>query len=141
MTRRKVLVLTAAIVVLLPGHVGYPVHRPRVQVGTCRDCLPEHLTLDTRFCESERYAGSRDKAITIRDKLIQLGAYCERGKIYDRTGREVRFFLIGRRRPGFPPTPEQEKVIEAKEAEDRERLRKLRELYNVVEMWPTRRPL
>src|SRR5215831_15502572 len=92
MTRRKVLVLTAAIVVLLPGHVGYPVHRPRVQVDSCRDCLPEHLTLDTEFCESESHAGRREKATTIRDKLIRLGAYTRDGKLYDGTGREIRFY-------------------------------------------------
>jgi hypothetical protein len=139
MTRRKVLVLVAAIVVLLPGYVGYQVYRPRVQVDACRDCLPKPLTLETEFCEFERDSGQRDKAITIHDKLIQLGAYCERGKIYDRTGREVRFYWR-RWGFGFPLTPEQERLFEAEQADHNARVKKMRERYTVVEMWPTRLP-
>src|SRR5262245_19304239 len=101
MTRRRVLVFVVALLVTCFNSCESP---EPIDLGACRACLPEPLTLETEFCESEREAGWREKATTIYDKLIQLGASCRNGKIYDRTGREVRFYVrhLGF---GFPPTP------------------------------------
>ena len=46
--------------------------------------------MDTRF-SLEEYPR---KPITIKRKLIQLGAYCKNGKVFDRWGKEVYFYQV-----------------------------------------------
>jgi hypothetical protein len=108
------------------------------RVVACEPFLPEPLTLSTEFYERSK---DRDehKTITVRQKLIELGAYSENGKIYDRNGREVRFFHI-KEPPGNPPvsTEEDERTCKSIQ-EHNDKILILRKKYTVVEMWSTHR--
>ncbi|HYV34859.1 MAG TPA: hypothetical protein VE988_04085 [Gemmataceae bacterium] len=56
----------------------------------CGPCLPPGLSLAYEFSDS---ANPR-RGITVQEKLVQLGAYCKNGVIYDRTGKTVVFYHI-----------------------------------------------
>jgi hypothetical protein len=75
-------------------------------VSNCARCLEKmNLSLSTEFCE--RWSGCSDP-ITVGQKLMQLGAYCEDGNLYDFWGNDLRLKWVGSR--GYyhedPPTSE-----------------------------------
>src|SRR5262245_12843376 len=139
MTRRVVTVsmLLAVPILLGVGYMAFRDYQLRARLAACEACLPEYLSLDTKFSESDHDIGHRDRHITIRDKLLELGAYSANGKIYDVDGREVLFYHMELANQGKgEPKPEFFEWVMKHNA----RAKELRKQYTVVEMWPTRRP-
>jgi hypothetical protein len=89
-------------------------------------CLPDGLTLDTPFAINYRRVPT-----TVRTALEDIDARCRDGKIYDGSGKEVRFF----------PIPEGEEVgltadmRNTKLQRAGEQLHELRRDYHVIEMY------
>jgi hypothetical protein len=52
--------------------------------------LPEEITLATPLASTGK---SRPGKETVGDKLKELGAYVRQGKLYDVSGKEIRFFI------------------------------------------------
>jgi hypothetical protein len=87
-------------------------------------CLPKDVAQDTLVTGAE----PAQKAVTVREALGRIGAQCDRGKLVDKTGREVYFFhLIGCW--GNPPTNYQELLA----SQDRE-IERLKGRYTVLEI-------
>jgi hypothetical protein len=94
-------------------------------------CLPPDVKLDDVVSVQtiESTPGVvKVKKTTVRDKLKELGAHCVKGKLLDKTGREIYFHrMVGCW--GNPPEDYQEIL-------DRQtkKLAELKERYQVVEM-------
>jgi hypothetical protein len=71
------------------------------QLREMERCLPEGLTLETRFAP-KGIPFVRD-TITIREKLLELRAYCKDGKLFDAVGKELYFYHVPEY--GTPPPP------------------------------------
>jgi hypothetical protein len=96
--------------------------------------LPFGWTLSSEFADSPELISGRGvlrRAITVREKLIQLGARCHGGVIYDRRGREVRFYLM--LEWGNPPGNYQE-ILE----QERRELAELERHFTVIRVYSTR---
>ena len=88
------------------------------------DCLPETFTSDEVV--SYRSVGrGKDKDITIKDKLNELKAKCQDGKLIDSKNREIKFFRI----TCFGNPPADYLEIEQKQQEE---LRRLQKQYTVI---------
>ena len=84
--------------------------------------------MDTRF-SLEQYPR---KPITIKRELIQLGAYCKNGKIFDRWGREIYFYQV----PESGGVCRVEPLVEpANSHEEDNRLKSLEKRYRVIKMY------
>jgi hypothetical protein len=108
------------------------------QVEACGSCLPGNFFLDSDFAFEPNRADSSGKRLsitTVRRKLLDLGAYCKDGVIYDRHGKRVLFFQVTEW--GARPTRELEEWARQREL-DVERLE--REGWTVIRMWRTRIP-
>jgi hypothetical protein len=106
-------------------------------VEACSICLPNGLTLSTEFSDSHHPISpgtTARRVITVRQKLIQIGAYCKNGVIYDRTGKEVFFYHVTEW--GNPPVNYRELQEKA-----RQELRRLEAQGTVIRMWQTRVPI
>lgn len=91
-------------------------------------CLPGGITLGTRFS----LADYPREPITVKRKLIQLGAYCNDGKIFDRWGKEIYFYQVPEN--GGPWLVEPlEGQTNSHDEEDR--LRSLQKRYRVIKMY------
>src|SRR4051794_25237011 len=68
----------------------------RAKVEACAECLPKGFALSTEFRApfNKDQGPAQGGIITIRDKLIQLRAYCEKGVLYDKDGKEIRFYRM-----------------------------------------------
>jgi hypothetical protein len=88
-------------------------------------CLPAGITLDTIFCP-ERETCPPAERTTVKQKLIDLGAYAKDGKLYDRSCREIYFLQIPRSGPQPGPDEEQRR---------RDQLEDLRRRYTVITMY------
>ena len=87
------------------------------------DCLPDDITLK----DVVTYTLEADKNVTVRDKLIEMKAKCEKGKLVDSHHKEIRFF-----RPdcwGNPPAD-----YEERQQQQQERLKELEKKYTVIVM-------
>jgi hypothetical protein len=91
-------------------------------------CLPGGITLDTRFS----LADYPREPITVKRKLIQLGAYCHNGKIFDRWGREIYFYQVPE--DGGPWRVEPLAAPTTAHEEDN-RLKSLEKRYRVIKMY------
>lgn len=101
-------------------------------------CLPEGIRLSTEFSESPQTInprGDRRAVVTVKDKLIQIGAYCKDGVIYDKSGKRVFFLHVPEFRiVNYPPDwGERLKKYE-------EELEKLKAEGTVIKMFGTIRP-
>jgi hypothetical protein len=132
------IVLSGAVaIVLLPAYVDHQWRR-EAELKNFACHLPWGLTLDSTFCEPGfRFHGrtmERFPVITVRQKLLELGARWDRGALRDGSGREIYFF-------GVPehgnPSREWMEMAEKKFAE----LQVLKRQYNVVVMYATREPM
>jgi hypothetical protein len=96
--------------------------------------------MDTRFS----LADYPREPLTVRRKLILLGAYCKNGKIFDRWGKEIYFYQV--LEPGGvcavqplwafkarPPSGAIEAPTNSHEEEDR--LKSLEKRYRVIKMY------
>jgi len=84
-------------------------------------CLPK----DVEAHEIVSYGSHKNQRVTVVQKLVELKARCQKGKLVDAKGRGVRFF-----RPscwGNPPLD----YLEIRQREDEE-LSKLRKRYTVI---------
>lgn len=54
------------------------------------DCLPEGITLKDVVV----YRQKAERNVTVKDKLIELKAKCENGKLVDEHRKEIRFFRV-----------------------------------------------
>lgn len=88
-------------------------------------CLPADVKLDHVFCP-DREACPPAERTTVKQKLMDMGVYAKDGKLYDRSGREIRFHRIPRSGP--PPTREKEQA-------DRDHLEDLRRRYTVITLY------
>ena len=93
-------------------------------------CLPKEIkptdVVSTKIVQTKN--GSVVEKVTVEQKLIELNAYCENGKLVDGAGNEIYFYkLTGCW--GNPPRNYQE-ILERQRAE----LEKLRKQYAVIEM-------
>lgn len=93
-------------------------------------CLPKDVTQDTLVSgqELDSTKGKTQELITVRDALRRLEARCLRGKLVDKTGREIYFFhLIGCW--GNPPEDYQERLtLQVQE------IQRLKKKYTVLEI-------
>ena len=87
-----------------------------------------------QFADSERTDPNRDHlripVKTVRQKLIELRAYCKDGVLYDGEGKPIVFFRIIEY--GFPPGPKEMETLQRQEEEIR---KYTQEGYTVVRMW------
>jgi hypothetical protein len=84
------------------------------------DCLPKDVKPD----EVVQYGRGR-KDVTVEDKLVEMKARCEHGKLVDAKGKEIRFFRTSCW--GNPPPDYQE--IRKQENDE---LEKLKKRYTVI---------
>ena len=83
------------------------------------DCIAEgYKSTDVVSYRQKRKGG--DGYVTIQDRLVELKAHCEEGKLIDGKGREIRFFRLACY--GNPPDDYEE--IRQKELAELERLQK-----------------
>lgn len=87
------------------------------------DCLPDDITLK----DVVTYGFEPEKNVTVRDKLIELKAKCESGKLVDDHQREIRFFRL--ECWGNPPAD-----YEERQQQQQEELKKLEKKYTVILM-------
>jgi hypothetical protein len=137
MRKKLTLSLIALVLGLLVGYLVYREVHLWQNVEACGPYLPEYLSLDTEFCEG--YIAS-DKRTTIRQKLARLGAYCRDGRIYDRDGREIRFYAMRSGITGKGHSPEKQQRLDEEVAEHNAKAILLKRHYTVVEMWSTKLP-
>lgn len=93
-------------------------------------CLPEGIKLEEAISapQLKPAAKAADQKVTVKVILLQLKAHCEKGKLVDDAGREIRFLrLIGCW--GNPPEDYQEQL-----ARQNEELQRLKKKYTVVEI-------
>jgi len=93
-------------------------------------CLPRTISMDTCFSPEE----VPRKPTTIRRKLIQIGAYCKNGKIFDRWGKEIYFYQV----PESGGVYQRDFIREAPKDESHEeedRLKTLEKRYRVIKMY------
>jgi hypothetical protein len=94
-------------------------------------CLPEGITLEDVVSAEMIEFGEKGpviKTVTVKDKLTELGAGCQNGKLVDSKGREIYFYkLTGCW--GNPPDNYHE-ILERQAKE----LAELRSKYTVIEM-------
>jgi hypothetical protein len=112
-------------------------HR-RAEVEACAACLPEGMTLAEKFADSPEPIpgrGGHRRVSTVREKLLQFGAHCEDGVVYDRQGRKVFFYRM--QEVDSPPLPEQWRQVMKKEKEE---LLELEAQGVVVRMYRTEIP-
>src|SRR4051812_25766581 len=64
------------------------------------ECLPEGLSMSSVFRPAPGAATT-----TVRQKLRELGAYAEDGRVHDRQGKEVYYYRV--RQYGTAPSPDQ----------------------------------
>lgn len=113
------------------------VREERANAGACGTCLPFGWVLSSEFADSPEtipHTNYRRRTITVREKLIQLGARCHEGVIYDRRGKEVRFYRM--REWGTPPHNYQELV-----EQQRNELAELERHFTVVRVYSTQAPV
>ncbi|PYS87601.1 MAG: hypothetical protein DMF70_00130 [Acidobacteria bacterium] len=84
-------------------------------------CLPK----DVRADEAVSYGTKGKSILTVEKKLAEMKARCQRGKLLDAKGREIRFFRVSCW--GNPPDDYQE--IQKRENEE---LGKLKKRYTVI---------
>ena len=87
------------------------------------ECLPDDVTLKT----VATYSLKAERDVTVKDKLIELKATCENGKLVDDHHKEIRFFRL--QCWGNPPADYQER-----QQQQQEELKKLEKKYTVVVM-------
>ena len=95
------------------------------------DCLPSEIKLtdvvSVQFIKSGN-DGNAVKKITVKQKLEELKAHCQNGKLVDAKGKEIHFYhLTGCW--GNPPVDYLE-ILE----QQRKEIEKLKERYTVIEM-------
>jgi hypothetical protein len=87
------------------------------------DCLPDDIALK----DVVAYRQKAERNVTVRDKLIELKAKCENGKLVDEHHKEIRFFRV--QCWGNPPADYRERQQRQQEA-----LKELEKKYTVVVM-------
>ena len=162
MSRRQRLLVAGGIIALpLAVWVGYqvwPTATPagddpsamsdRDRIRACEACLPSGLGLDEQFSlsgETGPHVGSirRMNPTTVRAQLLEHGAYCRDGKLYERGGRRL-YFVREYDQIGFAGTfreAYQGQLAEWRAKRDRELAEQLRwEPGVVIHMWPMTLP-
>jgi hypothetical protein len=130
------LALAVAIMLLVAWYYNHW-RQIRADVDACAECLPSPLSMSYEFSESSWHDPNSDKrkVTTIRDKLIELRAYCRDGIIYDGNGNKIAFH----RKVEFGIPPDWQTEL-AYNMEKKELQRLETEGYSVVSMWQTRVP-
>jgi hypothetical protein len=97
---------------------------------SCCACLPKGIELTDVVSHQMAKPGMKKskQTITVREKLDGLKARCKKGKLVDRSGRQIYFFRL-QGCWGNPPENYQE-ILEQQERE----LIKLKKSYIVIEM-------
>jgi hypothetical protein len=96
---------------------------PSSSAGKQYACLPKNVRADDPI---SRGRGPKGKTVTVSDTLSEIKARCQKGKLVDAKGREIRFFRASCW--GNPP----EDYLEIRARESRE-LAKLKSQYTVIE--------
>ena len=94
-------------------------------------CLPEGISLSTSLATVSHGPGDP----RVRDKLKELGAHARNGRLFDASGKEIRFFQL------YVPSGTELAVFTTREDEQRrhrsvqkqeQELQELRRRYNVI---------
>ncbi len=96
-----------------------------------QDCLPPDIKLSDIVSTEDAKPGKETgaiKQISVRDKLTEMKARCDPGKLVDRTGREIRFYRLAGCW-GNPPAD----YLEILDQQSKE-LERLKKQYTVIEM-------
>lgn len=124
-----------ALLIVIPLLIAYRVI-VEVNVEACGPCLPAGLSLETQFCETENLT----EKITVRQKLIQIGAFHIYGVIYDRWGTEVQF-VIFQHHPPFLRGEKWEQKFDDSQKALWEEVGQLQKSYRVIKMWSPNLPV
>jgi hypothetical protein len=105
-------------------------------VEGCGGCLPLGLSLSDRFGISFEVidASGFRRTTTVREKLLELGAYSQDGVIFDRHGKKVIFYRVWE--PAMRPGEMGERLMD----NQRKELDKLDAECTVVRMYATKSP-
>ncbi len=84
-------------------------------------CLPENIKLSSPL-------SSLNRLPTVKDKLTEVGAYAKDGKLFDNSGKEIRFYSYIDGRGYMPGNPDYEKEVQ----KHGEAIRELQKTYTVI---------
>jgi hypothetical protein len=125
---RRFSILSSGCFLFLSLLVGGPQSLTYSSTHLFDSCLPKGIK-PTDIVSSQLVGSTQTlKKTTVEQKLIELKASCEKGKLVDAAGREIRFYRL-EGCWGNPPADYQE--ILQKQSEE---LEKLRKQYTVIEM-------
>jgi hypothetical protein len=82
--------MTTAVLFLLMLGVRAHAHTPPRPPA----CLPADVKADDVVTVEQRGSGRAPARITVEQRLKKMKARCRRGKLVDRSGREVRFYRL-----------------------------------------------
>jgi hypothetical protein len=122
--------MSSGIVFLLSGLLSIGCALPGESGDKVAACLPAGISSETFvLIQSPRTSSdSAVKRVTLKEGLIQLGARCKKGKLRDKTGKEIYFFTL----TGCwvnPPADYQE-ILEKQDQE----LRRLKKKYTLIQI-------
>jgi hypothetical protein len=88
-------------------------------------CLPKGIKGDAA-CEFD-YRGTKVRKITVDEKLTEMQARCEKGKLVDAAGKEIRFYVV---HVFGAPTDYAIKTMQR----ERKEIEALKKTYTVIEL-------
>jgi hypothetical protein len=109
---------------LLPSPLISPVGSSTQSSGAC---LPSGIELSS-VVSAQAMGGSKVSKVTVQQRLDEIGARCQNGKLVDSAGKEIRFYPL-KGCWGNPPDNYQD-ILQQQQVE----LDKLRAQYTVIEM-------
>jgi hypothetical protein len=89
--------------------------------------------LSTSFIE-DRFSGRKER-VTVRQKLMELGASCPDGTLLDRNGKEIYFY---HQSFDYPPGRDLPRGKLEYRIQEEEEIRRLEEKYTVIIMYAPR---
>jgi len=121
--RLNLVVALLVVGLLFAAILAQPVHGAANSNSSDYPCLPRTIRLD----DVVTFGRDGKSSITVRSKLIQLGAQCRGGRLTTRRGREIHFFRT--ECWGNPPA----NYLEILEGQRRQ-IAKLKRKYTVIEI-------
>ena len=121
--RVNLVIALVVVGLLFAAILAEPVHGAADSNSSDYPCLPRTIRLD----DVVTFGHDGKSSITVRSKLIQLGAQCRGGRLTTRRGREIHFFKT--ECWGNPPADYLE-ILEGQ----RRQIAKLKRKYTVIEI-------
>ncbi|SRR5579871_3145897 len=146
MSRRRILfVVLLAVPAVYLAAFWYGAHREAGNLeaieqqleeeGRLSAALPARIRLETKFKRAWDW-GPKGEIITVGQRLSELGAYLDNGKLYSLSGIEVRFYIVDWANwdSGYHRRIRAE-MLRQKEKEEGE-IEQLRKQYEVIALYP-----